>query len=200
MSKGQQTKETILRQAAQLFNRRGFFGSALSDVMQVTGLEKGGIYNHFKSKEDLALQAFDYAVDLVRQEISKAVQGQRNTVDRLKAMISVFQREAEGYPLAGGCPVMNTAIEADDTHPLLRARARQAMDEWHQFVRRTIQRGKEKGEIKPDVNAEMFSIVLISTLEGAIMQSKLYGNTMPMNQAVDYLTRYIEREVRAQAG
>ncbi len=95
---------------------------------------------------------------------------------------------------------MNTAIEADDTHPLLRARARQAMDEWHQFVRRTIQRGKEKGEIKPDVNAEMFSIVLISTLEGAIMQSKLYGNTMPMNQAVDYLTGYIEREVRAQAG
>ena len=196
MSKGADTKEAILKQAAGLFNRRGFFGSALSDVMDVTGLEKGGIYNHFKSKEDLALQAFDYAVDLVRQEINQAVKDKRNTVDRLRAMMHVFQREAEGYPLPGGCPVMNTAVEADDAHPLLRQRAQQAMDEWHHFIRRTVQKGKERGEIKPEVDPETFSFVLISTLEGAIMQSKLYGSQKPMEHAVNYLTDYLERQVR----
>jgi len=197
MSKGEQTKEAILQQAAQLFNRRGFFGAALSDVMDVTGLEKGGIYNHFKSKEDLALQAFDYAVDLVRQEISKAVRDQSNTVDRLHAMIGVFRRQADGFPLPGGCPVMNTAIEADDAHPLLREKARQAMDEWHAFVRRTVRRGKEKGEIRPEIEAAGFSIVLISVLEGAIMQSKLYGNSEPMDRTVKYLSDYLEHQVRA---
>ena len=73
MTKGTDTKEAILQQAAQLFNRRGFFGAALSDVMDVTGLEKGGIYNHFKSKEDLALQAFDYAIGLLREEFGNSV-------------------------------------------------------------------------------------------------------------------------------
>jgi AcrR family transcriptional regulator len=196
MSKGEQTKETILREAAQLFNRRGFFGSALSDVMGVTGLEKGGIYNHFKSKEDLALQAFDYAVDLVRKEMAKAVLDKRNGVDRLFGMISVFQREADDYPLSGGCPVMNTAIEADDTHPALRERARRVMDEWHEFIRRIIRRGQEKGEIKTTIDPEIFSVVLISLLEGAIMQSKLYGNAEPMNRAIQYLSNYLESEVR----
>jgi len=197
MSKGEETKEAILQQAAQLFTRRGFFGAALSDVMDVTGLEKGGIYNHFKSKEDLALQAFDYAVDLVRQEIAKAVRDKKDSVERLLGMIEVFQREAEGYPLAGGCPVMNTAIEADDAHPALRKRAQAAMDEWHTFIKRTVRLGKEKGEIKPEVDPEMFSSVLISVLEGAIMQSKLYGNARSMDRAVRYLNDYIERDVRA---
>lgn len=198
MSKGEQTREMIIQQAAQLFNRRGYVGSAMSDLMEQTGLEKGGIYNHFKSKEDLALQAFDYAVDLVRQEFAKAIQNNPNTVDRLLATISIFQREVEGYPVAGGCPVMNTAIEADDTHPVLREKARVAMEEWHQFMRRTIQRGKEKGEIRPEVEAELFSTIFISMLEGAILHSKLYGNMRHMNRVVNYLTDYIEREVRAQ--
>ncbi len=197
MSKGDQTREMILHQAAQLFNRRGFFGSAMSDLMTETGLEKGGIYNHFKSKEDLALQAFDYAVDLVRQEFVKAIQNNKNSADRLLATVQIFQREAEGYPLPGGCPVMNTAIEADDAHPVLRERALAALDEWHQFVRRTVQRGKEKGEIRADLDSEMFSSIFISILEGAVMQSKLYGNQRHMNRAVTYLNAYIEREVRS---
>jgi TetR/AcrR family transcriptional repressor of nem operon len=197
MSKGDQTKEAILQKAAQLFNRRGFFGAALSDVMDVTGLEKGGIYNHFKSKEDLALQAFDYALSLVRQEFVRALRENSNTVDRLLAIVRVYQREAEGYPLAGGCPVMNTAIEADDAHPALRKRAQQAMDELHDFVKRTVRRGREKGEIKPSIDPDLFSSLLISMAEGAIMQSRLYGNVESMDRAVSYLRDYIEREVRA---
>ena len=58
MSKGEQTKELILSQAAVVFNRQGYFGARLDDIMRATGLEKGGIYNHFASKDDLALQAF----------------------------------------------------------------------------------------------------------------------------------------------
>jgi TetR/AcrR family transcriptional regulator, transcriptional repressor for nem operon len=197
MAKGDQTKEMILHQAAQLFNRRGFFGSAMSDIMDVTGLEKGGIYNHFVSKEDLALQAFDYTVDVLRQEIKNAIADKKNAVDRLIGLIGFYQREAEGYPFPGGCPVMNTAIEADDTQPALRERAKTAMEEWHQFIRRIVQRGKEKGEIRADVDGEMLSSVFISVMEGAIMQSRLYGNLRPMNHAVEYLTDYLEREVRA---
>ena len=61
MSKAQQTKARIVRQAAELFNQKGYAGSSIADVMQATGLKKGGIYNHFKSKDELALAAFDYA-------------------------------------------------------------------------------------------------------------------------------------------
>jgi TetR/AcrR family transcriptional repressor of nem operon len=196
MSKGTETKEAILQQAAQLFNRRGFFGAALSDVMDVTGLEKGGIYNHFKSKEDLALQAFDYAIGLLRTEIGAAVAGKRDAIERLEGLIGFFNRQAEGYPLPGGCPVMNTAIEADDALPELRERARQAMDEWHEFIGRIVRRGQEKGQIDPAADPLAVSTILISTMEGAIMQSKLYGNLEPVQRASAHLRGYLHNELR----
>src|ERR1700753_1685032 len=61
MTKGGDTRREIVEKAAPLFNQKGFEGTSLSDLMRVTGLQKGGIYRHFSSKEELAGEAFDYA-------------------------------------------------------------------------------------------------------------------------------------------
>lgn len=196
MTKGAQTRERILKQAAQVFNRQGYFGTSLSDIMKATELEKGGLYNHFESKEDLALKAFDYTVDLVRQEFASAIEGRSNAIDRLRAIVEVFRRMSEGFPVLGGCPVFNTAVEADDAHPELRERARRAMSEWHAFLRRVIARGIEKGEIKPAVASDALATLMIATLEGAVVLSKLYGDAAHMNRAVHYLIDYLETSVR----
>src|SRR5436305_10867326 len=78
MGKGEQTRAMILARVAPLFNQQGYFGSSLSDIMQQTGLEKGGIYNHFKSKEQLALQAFDYSYALLDQRIRTVLAGKKH--------------------------------------------------------------------------------------------------------------------------
>jgi len=64
MRKGEQTRQVIIRKAPPIFNQKGYEGAALSDLMQATGLEKGGIYRHFESKQQLATEAFDYAWNL----------------------------------------------------------------------------------------------------------------------------------------
>lgn len=197
MSKGEQTREMILARAAQLFSRQGYFGSSLSDIMYETGLEKGGIYNHFASKEQLALEAFDYAVDLVGQRTRLALAGKVNAIERLQAIITVFQWLLEDPALAGGCPILNTAIEADDAQPALRDRARNAMDNWRATIHRIVQKGIARQEIRPEVDADALATLLIATLEGAIMLSKLYGDAVHMRCAVDHLTSYIDTNVRA---
>jgi AcrR family transcriptional regulator len=75
MSKAQETKMRIIEQAAALFNQQGYAGSSMSDLMRVTGLQKGGIYNHFRSKDELALEAFDFAVNRVQEEFMGALKG-----------------------------------------------------------------------------------------------------------------------------
>jgi len=186
----------ILHRAAAVFNRKGYFGALMADIMEATGLEKGGIYRHFDSKDDLALAAFDYAVDLVQQEFVLALKDKRDAVDRLRAIVGVYRAMPEGMPVAGGCPVLNTAIEADDTHPALRDHARRAMDEWREFVVRVTTKGIERGQVRPEVNADELATFLIATLEGAIMLTKLYDDTTHMNRAVDYLERYLVDNVQ----
>jgi TetR/AcrR family transcriptional repressor of nem operon len=192
MSKGEETRERILARSAQLFNRQGYFGASLTDIMRETGLEKGGIYNHFSSKEQLALESFDYAYELVRQRTRQALAGKFDAIERLLAIVSVFQSEAEDPPVAGGCPILNTAIEADDANEMLRDRARAAMDDWRATIHRIVNKGIERQQIRPGIDADEVASVLIATLEGAVMLSSLYKDPTHMKRAADHVVRYIE--------
>lgn len=196
MRKGEQTKELILARTAPVFNRLGYFGIRMDDILQATGLEKGGIYNHFASKDDLALAAFDYSIALVERRFERALDGKRNAVDRLLAIVSVFRDMIEDPPVSGGCPLLNTAVEADDAHPALRDRARKAMDSWYALTRRVVAKGVERGEIRPGTDPELVATVMIASLEGAIMLSKLYGDSAYIRRAVDHLTGYVEGTLR----
>jgi TetR/AcrR family transcriptional regulator, transcriptional repressor for nem operon len=192
MSKGEETKAKILQQAAQLFNQQGYAGSSISDIMRVTGLQKGGIYNHFQSKDELALQAFDFAIACVSKHYISALRSKHHAVERLQAIIGVFSSFVDNPPIQGGCPLLNTAVESDDAHPALRDRTQQAMNSWLRLIRRIIETGIEKGEIRPEVNADEIATIITATLEGAIMMSKLYGDAIYMQRAVNHLNKYIE--------
>jgi len=192
MSKGEQTRERILARSAQLFNRQGYFGASLADIMRETGLEKGGIYNHFSSKEQLALESFDYAYGLVQQRVRQALAGKLNAIERLLAIVSVFQGIVEDPPVVGGCPILNTAIEADDANEALRDRARAAMDSWRSTIHRIVNKGIERQEIRPGINADEVASIFIVTLEGAIMLSNVYKDPRHMKCASDYSVHYIE--------
>lgn len=196
MSKGKETKEEILKQAAELFNRQGYAGSSISDVMRVTGLQKGGIYNHFKSKDELAIKAFDYAFACVSQRYRTALRRKRHAVERLQAIIGVFHSYLDNPPIPGGCPLLNTAVESDDTHPVLRASTQQAMNSWRDMICRIIQKGIERGEIHSMVDADEVATILISTLEGAVMMSKLYEDSIHLKRVINHLTDYIESKLR----
>ena len=191
MGKGEETRERILARSAQLFNRQGYTGASLADIMRETGLEKGGIYNHFSSKEQLALESFDYAYELVRQRVRQALAGKFNAIERLLAIVSVFQSEVDDPPVAGGCPILNTAIEADDANEVLRDRARSAMDDWRDTIHRIVNKGIERGEVRPTTDADEVASLLIATLEGALMLSSLYKDPIHMQRAVAHMERYI---------
>jgi len=192
MSKAEATKARIIQQAADLFNQRGYAGSSMSDIMAATGLKKGGIYNHFASKDELALAAFDFAVEQVSQRYVRALKGKRGAVDRLKAIIHAFFTTPDESPIKGGCPLLNTAIESDDSHPALRQRTQNAMSRWRHLIHRVVQKGLERGELQPTVDPDGVATIVISTLEGALMLAKLYGDLIHLQRAKEHLDQYVE--------
>jgi len=193
--KGDLTREHILAKAAPLFNQRGYAGAAMSDVMAATGLEKGGIYRHFESKDALALAAFDYAARVHGRRLLAAAESAHTAPDRLSAVVTTFARIAEDPPIPGGCPLLNTAVESDDTHPVLRDAARAAMDGFRALVARIVRDGVRAGELAPDADGDELASLSISTLEGALMLSRLYDDPTHMHRAV----RHVLALVRALA-
>jgi len=197
MRKGEQTRQEIIRKAAPIFNQRGYDGAALSDLMRATGLEKGGIYRHFESKEQLATEAFDYAWKLAIDTRFEGTQDVANTVDRLKLIVRNFRDRRTGL-VRGGCPLLNTAIDSDDAHPGMRKKARRALDSWLDRLESIVGEGKRRGEVRSAIDSEELATLIVNTLEGGLMVSRLQRRDDALDLACRHLEEYLETGVRAK--
>jgi TetR/AcrR family transcriptional regulator, transcriptional repressor for nem operon len=197
MGKGELTRQRIVALAAPIFNQKGYAGTALSDLMRATGLEKGGIYRHFESKQELAEDAFDHAWKVAMDARFEGTGEIPNAVDRLKQIVQNFRDRRYGL-VPGGCPLLNTAIDSDDGNPHLRAKARWALRLWLERLQSIGEEGKSKGEIKSDVDAARLATLIVSTLEGSLVVSRLERNLEPVDLACRHLEEHLETKIRAQ--
>ena len=116
----------------------------------------------------------------------------RNSIiEKLLVYPEIYRKFWQLPFLQGGCPVANTAMEADDTHPALKTKAAFALQFWRNAVEYRIQTGIEAGEIKPDTNAVEFTAVLTTLIQGSVMQAKVSGNLMYLNASMNFLERMI---------
>jgi len=197
MRKGEQTRQEIIREAAPIFNQRGYEGAALSDLMKATGLEKGGIYRHFESKQQLAAEAFDYAWRETLNARIHDLDATSNTVDRLKQLVANFIDRRGIIP--GGCPLLNTAVDTDDGNPVLRERARKALRDWRGYIISVIRTGIHARQIRPKVDAKRVATLIISSLEGAFMVYRLERTEETLRAVQAHLDSYLETEVRVSS-
>jgi TetR/AcrR family transcriptional repressor of nem operon len=197
MSKGEQTRQQIVAEAAALFNQHGYEGTSLAALMEATGLEKGGIYRHFPSKEAIAAEAFDYAWRSASHVRLHDLGKLPNSVDRLKQFVANFVERSPAVP--GGCPMFNTAIDTDDGNPVLRARARKALRGWLSYLASTIEAGIKAREIRRGTDPRKMSVLILSSLEGALTISRLEKNREALTSVQSYLERYLETQVRLRS-
>jgi len=197
MSKGGKTRQRIVAEAATLFNRRGFDGGSIADLMEATGLEKGGIYRHFSTKEELAAEAFDYAWQAATDGLMRDLDSIPNSVNKLKRFMSNFVEWRSSVP--GGCPLLNTAIDADDGNPVLRKRARKALHQWQDLLSEIVRAGIKRKEIRNGVNPKKLVTLIVGSLEGALMISRLERDREALLETQSHLESYLDSDVRLSA-
>ncbi|HWW22990.1 MAG TPA: TetR/AcrR family transcriptional regulator [Edaphobacter sp.] len=193
MSKGEATRQRIIAQAAPLFNQRGYEGCSLQDVMAATGLEKGGIYRHFDSKEELAAEAFDFAWATTVSKRFDNLASIPNHVDRLKQHILNFTVRS-GLP--GGCPLLNTAVDSDNGNPVLRDRVRKALRDWQTSLKTILREGIAAGTVQPNINIDKTASLIIGTLEGGMLISRIEKTDQALRDSLDHLDNYLETRIR----
>lgn len=191
LSKAERTKQFIVERTAPVFNEKGYAGTSLSDLTNATGLTKGSIYGNFENKDEVAIAAFDYNFNRVTNYIKEQILKTENSIERLLVYPKVYRDFLTIPFLKSGCPILNTSTEADDTHPILRERAANALSFWKTAIVNQIKRGIQRGEIKQDTNPTEFAVILMSLIEGAIMQAKVTGKPTELRIAMNYLEQLI---------
>ncbi|MBC7846184.1 MAG: TetR/AcrR family transcriptional regulator [Flavobacterium sp.] len=191
MSKAERTKQFIIEKTAPIFNAKGYTGTSMFDITEATGLTKGSIYGNFENKDEVALEAFDYNYNLIVTYLRNQIEARPKMIDRLLVYPETYRNFLELPILKAGCPILNTSTEADDTHLLLRAKAIKALQFWKIAVVKCIETGIERNEIKVSTNANEFSFILMSLIEGAVMQAKVTGSPEVLNVTMNFLEKMI---------
>jgi AcrR family transcriptional regulator len=190
LRKGEATRERIVAEAAPIFNQHGFEGTSMQALMVATGLEKGGLYRHFSSKEELAAEAFRFAFGQVRKVRTGDLDHIPGALAKLRYAVERFVETPS--PIPGGCPLMNTAIDTDDGNPVLRDLAAQAFRRWRKGLAEIAANGIAAGEIRSDVDPKRVANVIISTLEGALMLARIDRNRTPLTDAHTTLESWLD--------
>jgi TetR/AcrR family transcriptional regulator, transcriptional repressor for nem operon len=194
MSKGEQTRQRILERAAPLLNRQGYQSAPVSEIMRVTGLQKGGLYNHFESKEELALAAFDLLMERVNHKVLEVHRSHSSPIAQLLAHIQLIASGATHTE--GGCPIANSMVESDDSNPALRKRVAKVLEQWRALITNTVAKGIVAGEVRADVNPDEVATRIIAAVEGAQLLSNFNGDARYLRQVGAFLCEYVDRELR----
>ncbi len=175
MSKAERTKQFIVEKTAPIFNVKGYAGTSVNDMMAATGLTKGSIYGNFRNKDDVALAAFDHNRKKVDQVVRREMEKENSAKGKLMVYAKVYGNFYKDAFPEGGCPILNTAIEADDTHAVLREKAADAITGWKNNIAGIIQKGVANNEFSADVDPEQIAISIVALIEGGIMVAKVTG-------------------------
>jgi TetR/AcrR family transcriptional repressor of nem operon len=190
-SKSERTRQFIIEKTAPVFNMKGYAGTSLNDLAEATGLTKGSIYGNFENKDEVAIAAFEYNFQKVTLFMKERILASENSVDRLLAYPAVYRDFLKIPFLQSGCPILNTSTEADDTHPALREKAAAALSFWKKSIENQVKRGIERKEIRKDTNTSQVAVVMVSMIEGAVMQAKVTGKATELKIAMDFLEKMI---------
>ena len=120
MPRGDATREKLLKAAIGLFHEFGYNGTSVQDIVSAAKIPKGSFYNHFRSKEELAIAASDvfypYALEFLRLENTSS------PVARLRKYLRLTLKEMQRYGYVRGCLIGNFASEITNATPALKKR------------------------------------------------------------------------------
>lgn len=193
MSKAQRTKQFIIEKTAPIFNMKGYSGTSMSDITEATGLTKGSIYGNFANKDEVALAAFRFNVKKLHDIFAGEIEKEKTFKGKLLVYPRLYSSYYDLRVTQGGCPIINTATEADDTHPILRKKVERVILSWKEQLVYFIEQGILSGEFKAQsIDPEKTALTIIAIIEGAIMIAKITGNLSTLADIMLSVTKIIE--------
>ena len=193
MTKAERTRQYIIRKTAPLFNKKGYEATSLSDLIGVTGLTKGALYGNFKDKEEISMEAFKYSMQKVRELVSKEMEGSITYKQQLFALLDFYSNYVFNPPIAGGCPLLNNAVEADDFHTSMRRVVVKELVRTVDFIASLLSRGVEAGEFKAEIKSHELAYSFFCSVEGAIVFSRVERSREPMDIVVRHCKSIVEQ-------
>ncbi|WP_170337156.1 TetR/AcrR family transcriptional regulator [Ruegeria arenilitoris] len=129
------TRDRLIQTAAELFQRSGYNGVGLSELLAEAQAPKGSLYHHFpKGKSDLALAAASWASDGMLELIAASFKDARDFRDGIETLCHKIAKLFDKSGRWETCPISATLFEGPENQ-LFRDHAYRLYESWIAQVR-----------------------------------------------------------------
>lgn len=187
MDKKANTKEVILKAATSLFQRQGFHGTGLNQIIEESGAPKGSIYYHFPNgKEEIATEAINQMKQHVLEKAQEDLSEKDTAVEAFQFYISKIATFFDNPYAIEGLSIGLIASETACTHENLRKVCESAFNDWQSlYTKKLVHFGFERKR------AEDLSMTINALIEGACTLSVTYKNGDPLRTIAKQLPRLL---------
>ena len=192
--KSKETQDLIINTSFELFYEKGYNATSIPDIMKETSLSKGAFYHHFKNKHEIGKKVIE---NIIRKRIKERFIEPLAELNRNipELLLYVFTNRIKNYSereKALGCPANNLVGEIGYTEQDFRVILKSLFEEWREALINAIEHGKNRREIKKDVNSSSVAISLICAFEGVRSVRKVYDDDKIFNEFMQSMGSFIK--------
>jgi TetR/AcrR family transcriptional regulator, transcriptional repressor for nem operon len=167
-TKGDLTRQHIIEKSLQLFSVNGYFHTSIESIVKATGLTKGGLYGHFRNKQEIWSAVYNECVRVWKSIVFKGV---RDIADPLGRIRRVIENNLQNYLGAGvfegGCFLCNSLVELAGQSPDMSAYVLEGFKSFAKLLHRWLQEADEQGLLKEGLNLDEVAHFIVTSLNGA---------------------------------
>ena len=180
----EEKKRQIINAAMPVFARNGLYNTKMADIALAAGIGKGTIYEYFKSKEDIFVEAFEYFMKDMETEVAKKLYKLTDPGEKLIAIIEAFFGSFESFH-------DSLYIMFDFWAEGIRKRDKRMEDylkkvyhDYREFMAAILDEGKAKGIFR-EVDSNMIASSILGAMDGLILQWIIFGHGYDVHKALD---------------
>ena len=166
MSKGDETRDAVLRHALALSSRIGLQGLSIGRLAEELEMSKSGLFGHFKSKEALLAQVLELAAREFLDDVVRPAFREPAGEPRIRKLFENWVEWTRSNRYAGGCPFMQFSFELDDQPGPLRDDLTRQQRGWIEILAESARRAIAEGHFRSDLDTQQFAYDLQSLMLG----------------------------------
>jgi AcrR family transcriptional regulator len=167
-TKGTQTRRNIIENSLQLFSVKGYYNTSVSDILDATGLTKGGLYGHFASKEDIWNAVYDEAVSIWKGIVFKGIRNNSDPLHRIEKFIENDMLDYLGADVfEGGCFFLNMLVELSGQSASMSKQILHGFVRLSGLLRAWLEEADQKGMLQENLDLKEIADFIIISLNGA---------------------------------
>lgn len=186
-------KDKIISESMKLFSKKGYLSTSIQDIMDASGTSKGGLYNHFKSKEALFYSVLEEARRIWREINLQGINETDSPIEKIIRLLENYRdhylKDTEHFP--GGCIFVTLSVELDDQIPKLSQEINKGFIRLKKMFVRLLEEGKAVGELREDVDTESLTEMIFSCMLGTSVVFGVEKSEESIDRSINSIISFI---------